>query len=141
MREARKQTGKLAGKEVAFTGRLASMSRIQARELIRAQGGNPVPAVSSTTSILVVGQDGWPLRKNGKLTRNLERARLLAKAGQPLAIVSEEDFLASLGLVLLGLLLARFGVRHAEKIPLAVAGLLIAFLLLQSLRFVFPRGS
>lgn len=47
----------------------------------------------------------------------------------------------SLGLVLLGLLLARLGVPHADKIPLAVAGLLIAFLLLQSLRFAFPRSS
>jgi hypothetical protein len=48
---------------------------------------------------------------------------------------------ASLGLFVLGLLLARFGVPHADKIPLAVAGLLIVFLLLQSLRFAFPRPS
>ncbi len=47
---------------------------------------------------------------------------------------------ASLGLVLLGLLLARFGVPYADKIPIAVAALLIVFLSLQTLRFVFPRS-
>ncbi len=47
---------------------------------------------------------------------------------------------ASLGLILLGLLLARLGVPHADKLPYGVAVLLIAFLLLQSLRFVFPRS-
>jgi len=47
----------------------------------------------------------------------------------------------ALGSVLLGLLLARFGVPHAEKLPIAVAGLLIVFLLMQSLRFAFPRSS
>lgn len=48
---------------------------------------------------------------------------------------------AGLGLILLGLLLARLGVPHANKIPLAVAALLIVFLLLQLLRFAFPRSS
>lgn len=49
--------------------------------------------------------------------------------------------LASLGLILLGLLLARLGVPHADKLPYGVAALLIAFLLLQSLRFAFPRST
>lgn len=48
---------------------------------------------------------------------------------------------ASLGLFMLGLLLARFGVPHADKLPYGVAALLIGFLALQTLRFVFPRSS
>jgi len=48
---------------------------------------------------------------------------------------------ASLGLLLLALVLARFGVPHADKLPYAVAALLIIFLALQTLRFVFPRSS
>lgn len=47
---------------------------------------------------------------------------------------------ASLGLLLLALVLARFGVPHADKLPYAVAALLLIFLALQTLRFVFPRS-
>lgn len=48
---------------------------------------------------------------------------------------------ASLAMVMIGVLLGQFGFRIANKIPFAIAAILIAFLLLQSLRFAFPRSA
>jgi len=45
----------------------------------------------------VVGQDGWPLGKDGRLTRKLQQARWRQRS-QPLVILTEADFLARLGL-------------------------------------------
>src|SRR4051812_35068254 len=88
----------LAGKQVAFTGRLASLTRTEAAALIGAHRGQYVDSVTRTTSILVVGQEGWPLRKNGTLTHKLQQAQRLQRAGQPIAILSEEELLHRLGL-------------------------------------------
>jgi tetratricopeptide (TPR) repeat protein len=85
------------GKRVAFTGRLASMTRLEAAELVCAHGGEFVPGVTRHTSLLVVGQEGWPLQKNGRLTRKLQRARRLQRYGHPIAILAEEGMLAQLG--------------------------------------------
>ena len=62
-------------------------------------GGLFVPTVNGSTSLLVVGQDGWPLRKDGKLASKLQRARRLSQAGQALTIIAEEELLARVGLV------------------------------------------
>jgi tetratricopeptide (TPR) repeat protein len=48
--------------------------------------------------MLVVGQDGWPLQKDGRLTSKLRCARAFEQAGQRITIVSEEEFLTRLGL-------------------------------------------
>src|SRR5437879_7675855 len=88
----------LQGKRVAFTGRLACMTRTEAAVLVAAYGGCFVPTVGQRTSILVVGQDGWPLRKDGRLTHNLQKARQLQGQANPIAILTEEELLARLGL-------------------------------------------
>jgi tetratricopeptide (TPR) repeat protein len=87
----------LVGHKVAFTGQLASMTRRQAAILVRACGGEWLATVTRRMSMLVIGQDGWPLDKNGRLTRKLQKARRLERV-QPIAILSEADFLARLGL-------------------------------------------
>ena len=88
----------IKGKRVAFTGKLASMTRAEAKTLVRAHGGIYVSNLSRRTSVLVVGQDGWPLQKDGRLTSKLRRAHAFARAGQRITVLSEEEFLVLLGL-------------------------------------------
>ena len=45
---------------VAFTGKLASMKRAQAFSLVEERGGTPRAGVTKSTSILIVGELGWP---------------------------------------------------------------------------------
>jgi len=88
----------LSGKRVAFTGKLASMTRAEAVQLVQAQCGEFVPAVSRRTSWLVVGLEGWPLQKNGRLTRKLLQARRLQHYGYRIIVLSEEEMLSQVGL-------------------------------------------
>jgi NAD-dependent DNA ligase len=79
----------LKDQKVAFTGKLASMTSAEAQELVRACGAEWVASVTEQTTILVVGQDGLPLGKDGGLTRNLRAARRLKSHG--IVITSEAD--------------------------------------------------
>jgi tetratricopeptide (TPR) repeat protein len=88
----------LSGQRVAFTGRLACMTSREAAVLVRRHGGTVVPSVNRQTSLLVVGQEGWPLGKDGRLTQKLQRARWLQRRASPIAICTEEELLARLGL-------------------------------------------
>jgi tetratricopeptide (TPR) repeat protein len=90
--------GWLQGKQVAITGRLASMSRTEAAELIRGCGGQVIGSITRQTGVLIVGQGGEPLGKDGNLTARLRKARRFEKRGYPIRIVAEEEFLARLGL-------------------------------------------
>jgi tetratricopeptide (TPR) repeat protein len=86
----------LAGKQVAFTGRLASMTRAEAAKLVEAHGGTFVTVVSRHTAYLVVGQEGLPLTKDGALSNKLQKARELDGAAE-IRILSEEEFFDRLG--------------------------------------------
>jgi BRCA1 C Terminus (BRCT) domain len=77
---------------VAFTGRLACMSRAEAFEVIRQRGGTPSPAVTKRTNLLIVGELGWPLLDDGRPSNKLSRA---TSYGIP--IVSERRFLEWIG--------------------------------------------
>lgn len=88
----------LRGRQVAFTGKLASLTRSQAARLVEAHGGRFAPAISSRTAYLVVGQEGWPLRKDGRLSAKLCKARRLQQRGSALTIWTEDEFLARLHL-------------------------------------------
>ena len=83
--------------QVTFTGKLASMTRPQAEQLVRAAGGKPAGSVSRTTTLVVIGMLGWPLLPNGQVSRKLERAEQLRKQGTPLSIISEARFLELAG--------------------------------------------
>jgi tetratricopeptide (TPR) repeat protein len=87
-------TGLLSGHKVAFTGKLASMTRARAAVLVREHGGAWSPAVTRDTSFLVVGQDGWPLDHKGRLTSKLQKARRLPRV----RVIGEADLLARLRL-------------------------------------------
>jgi tetratricopeptide (TPR) repeat protein len=88
----------LRGKQVAFTGRLASLTRREAAALVHAHGGKLTPTVSRRTSFLIVGQEGWPLRQDGRPTAKLRQAHLLQRRGCAIQVLPEEEFLSRLGL-------------------------------------------
>jgi tetratricopeptide (TPR) repeat protein len=77
---------------VAFTGRLACMSRAEAFEVVRKRGGTPSPGVTKRTKLLIVGELGWPLLDDGRPSNKLSRATAL---GVPVA--SERRFLEWIG--------------------------------------------
>jgi hypothetical protein len=59
---------------VAFTGRLACMTRAEAFEVVRSHGGTPSQTVTRQTHVLVVGELGWPLLDDGRPSNKLNRA-------------------------------------------------------------------
>jgi tetratricopeptide (TPR) repeat protein len=89
--------GLLAGQRVAFTGGLASMTRPEGIKLVRLHGGQFTISVNRRTTMLVVGQDGWPLQADGRLTNKLRKARALQQAGPTIRIISEDDWLSHVG--------------------------------------------
>jgi tetratricopeptide (TPR) repeat protein len=87
----------LKGQKVACAGRLASLTRAEIAGLVVAAGGEWFPFVRPQTSMLVVGQAGLPLGQDGRLARDLQKARRLQETN-PITILTEADFLARLGL-------------------------------------------
>ena len=90
--------GLLAGQCIALTGRMASMTRDEAIALLAAHGAAYSGTVHAATTILVVGDEGWPLKANGRLTRKLLKASQLQRRGLPVEILSEAALLRQLGL-------------------------------------------
>jgi len=94
MSQPKENTLWLKGKKVAVVGRLASMTRAEASALIRQHGGQYVHAVNRQTALVVVGQEGLPLRWDGVLTLKLQKARSLQREGQGIEVLTEEAWLA-----------------------------------------------
>ncbi len=109
----------LRGEHVAFTGKLSSLSRRDAKRLVARLGGVAMHEVSGKTTMLVVGGEGFqgpsssqevlagagPLQggqdaaRGGEGSNKLRKADLLNRA-QPgrVKIVTEEDFCELVGL-------------------------------------------
>ena len=77
---------------VAFTGRLACMTRAEAFAVVRQHGGMPSQTVTKRTKLLIVGELGWPLLDDGRPSNKLSRATTY---GIPVA--SERRFLEWIG--------------------------------------------
>src|ERR1700752_154176 len=77
---------------VAFTGRLAGITRAEAFDVVRRRGGTPSPEVTKHTQVLLVGELGWPLLDDGRPSNKLSRATALG-----IPIVSERGFLEWVG--------------------------------------------
>jgi DNA ligase (NAD+) len=75
--------GPLAGKSVVVTGTLATMSRDEAFDKVRAAGGSPSTSISSKTGYLVVGENAGS---------KLDKARKLG-----VKILTEQEFLKLCG--------------------------------------------
>jgi hypothetical protein len=88
----------LQGKQVAFSGRLASMTRAEAAGLVRCYGGTCVSSVNRRTSFLIVGADSRQPANDGGLTQNRQRAQALQRAGYSITILPEQEWLTHLGL-------------------------------------------
>ena len=88
----------LAGERIAFTGVLASMTHRQAHELVEQHGGEATEHVSRQTTMLVVGEEGWPLEADGQTSVKFQQAQRGLDAGQGIRIVCESDWLRFLGL-------------------------------------------
>ncbi len=87
----------LAGRELAFTGRLLSMTRAEAIERLARAGARCVRAPAETTDLLVAGQGRGPLLEDGALAGNLARFRELKERGASIRLIEETELLRLLG--------------------------------------------
>ena len=88
----------LSGECVALTGTLASMTHRAAGALTERHGGRYVQSVSRVVSMLVVGEEGWPLEEDGHPSRKLLQSASLIADGAELRILAESDWLHLVGL-------------------------------------------
>ncbi len=89
-------TNWLQGKRVVLAGRLASMTRDEAAQLIAAHGGVLARSITRSASVVIVGREGCPLARDGRPNRRLRRALALVKQGHEVEILPEEELLARL---------------------------------------------
>ncbi|MHC4948487.1 MAG: tetratricopeptide repeat protein [Planctomycetota bacterium] len=82
---------------VVFTGRLASMTRRSAADVVRRAGGQVTSGVSRRTSLLVLGMHGWPLLPDGTVSRSFRRAEQLNGRGARIRVIPEIEFLELAG--------------------------------------------
>jgi tetratricopeptide (TPR) repeat protein len=86
----------LAGKRVAFVGKLGGMTRREAQALVREQGGTPVDAQKSDADLVVIGAEQLPL---GEHDDPLDASLREAAAEGRLEIITETQLWQRLGLV------------------------------------------
>lgn len=88
----------LQGERVAFTGILASMTHRQAQEIVVQNGGTWTHNVSHQTTMLIIGEEGWPLDPDGQPSQKLQQVTTWRGEGIPIRLVNESDWLHLLGL-------------------------------------------
>lgn len=89
----------LHGKRLALVGKLASMSKRDAAQLLRENGAVVVEKPNASVDLIVVGEDGLPLLELGDLDRFLDDAtRQAAEQGQ-IEIIPETRLWQRLGMV------------------------------------------
>lgn len=74
------------------------MTHRQACDVVAENGGTAVSHVSGQITMLVVGEEGWPLDEEGKASAKLEQAVELINTGIPIQILKESEWLRLLGL-------------------------------------------
>lgn len=85
------------GTSFLFVGKMASMTRAQARALVESHGGVCPSGVSKQLDYLVVGDENSPVHGRGEKKPKQLKAEALVEAGAPIAIITEEEFLSLLG--------------------------------------------
>lgn len=88
----------LQGERVAFTGTLASMTHQQAMQFAEQYGGTATAGVSRKTTMLVVGEEGWPLEQDGQPSQKLRQVNEWNAQGGECRILKESDWLFLVGL-------------------------------------------
>jgi tetratricopeptide (TPR) repeat protein len=85
----------LAGQLVVFTGKLSSLGRKEARELVVRLGGATTDDVNAKTTMLVVGAEGFAPPSSGTTdvkSNKLKRAEELNAAQPQIKVISESEF-------------------------------------------------
>jgi len=77
----------------AITGNLQSMTRHEAAQKIVDQGWRFKDGVVKSTNFLVVGEQDFSKFRGGNKSGKLRSAEKLLADGQPIEIISEDDFL------------------------------------------------
>lgn len=92
---AEPQEGLLAGRRVAFVGKLGGLSRKAAMQLVRGHGGQASDSPTPETDLVVIGAEESPLAEAELLE---ERVRDAAGRGE-IEVIHETEFWERLGLV------------------------------------------
>ncbi len=88
----------LQGERVSFTGTLASMTHRQAMELVEQHGGEATAHASKQTTMLIVGEEGWPLEEDGQPSLKLQHVTEWRQQGAAIRVLRESEWLHLLGL-------------------------------------------
>ncbi|HSG71694.1 MAG TPA: MerR family transcriptional regulator, partial [Planctomycetaceae bacterium] len=88
----------LTGERVVFTGTLASMTHHQAHDLVKQYGGVATYSISRQTTMLVLGEEGWPIDEDGHVSQKLKLAEEYQVGNPAFRILHESDWLYLLGI-------------------------------------------
>ena len=83
----------LRGEKIVFTGKLDTLSRKQAQDLVSALGGKPQAAVTKDTTILVVGKASTNLFQEDPRSLKMQKVDTLEQEGRSVCVLSEQAFL------------------------------------------------
>ena len=83
----------LRGEKIVFTGKLDTLSRKQAQDLVSALGGKPQAAVTKDTTILVVGKANTNLFQEDPRSLKMQKVEALQQDGHSVCVLSEQAFL------------------------------------------------
>lgn len=86
----------LQGQSFLFTGKLATMTRSEAKNKVTAAGGANASGVTQKLDFLVIGDEGSPLYGGGRKGSKQLKGEALIADGAPMKIISETAFLQML---------------------------------------------
>jgi tetratricopeptide (TPR) repeat protein len=89
----------LQGKRVAFVGRLASMPRREAAQLVRSHGGLMLEQADASANLVVLGEEDLPRPGDGGLEQWPDQSMAQAVEAGTLEIIAETQLWQRLGLV------------------------------------------
>lgn len=86
----------LEGQSFLFTGKLATMTRGEAKKKVTTANGTNASGVNKTLDYLVIGDEGSSLYGEGRKGSKQVKAEKIIEAGAPMRIISETAFLQML---------------------------------------------
>jgi tetratricopeptide (TPR) repeat protein len=86
----------IADRRIAFVGKLGSMNRREARDLVRRHNGTMLERVDETVDLIVIGADVLPLGEKSEL---LDDWVIQANADGRIRVINETQFWQELGMV------------------------------------------
>ena len=82
----------IKGHTFAFTGKLRSFTRRQAKTMVDIFGGSAADSVTKTTDYLVIGKVCQPNRTQNGKTIKFRKAQELQEKGSNIRMLHEQDF-------------------------------------------------